>query len=243
MRNLLVTIMLAISAALMAGVVDHDRMYEIYLSDNKILWGDELRKYSQAPNLTIEDKLDMCNYLYGYVATALEKEEKAAVEKWISLWESYLTDIESTDKHKSIALVYRSSIAAYKTMLYPGKSIKYGTMSLRLIDDALEADPNNPIAIGLRGNMKFYMPVLVGGNKREAARCFEQAIKLLSADCPKVYRWNLRGLELCLAEAYQKTSRLDEAINVAKQSVANNPDFAFMRDTFLPELLKEKQKD
>lgn len=226
-------------AVVRAGVVDHDRMFEAYLAGDMSVWGEEIKRCSQASGLTVDDKLDLCNYLYGYIAVILETEKKDVVEEWLALWENYLTTVEGAGKEKSMTLVYRSSVSAYRAMLYPLKAIRYASQSIKLIDDAIEADSGNPIAIGLKGNMKFYMPAIAGGSKREALSLFTEALGLLADACPDVYRWNRCGMELCLAQAYEKTGDKDKALSVANATLERVPDYAYMRDVFLPSLSEE----
>ena len=55
----------------MAGIVDHDVMYEAYLNNKMSVWGVELNKYTSTPKLTTDAKLEISNYLYGYIAFLL----------------------------------------------------------------------------------------------------------------------------------------------------------------------------
>lgn len=242
MRTILTFVLsFALSLYAMASVVDHDRMYSYFLAGDVMKWGPEIARYTKQPDLTTDDKIELCNYICGYLAEAVKKEEKDAVEQWFAIWDGYLTDLEKAGVATSTTLVYRSALAAYKTMLYPGKAVSYAAQSMKLIDQALEADGENPLAVGLKGNMKFYTPAIVGGSKRAAVEYYTKAVDMFDRKCPPAYRWNHTSLQLCLIEGYEKTKQLDKAIALARKCLAANPDYAVLRDTVLPRLLKAKK--
>lgn len=222
-----------------AGVVDHDRMFESYLAGDMAVWAEEIERCTKVDTLTVDDKLDLCNYLYGYIAVILKNEEKSRVEEWLSLWEGYLDAVERDGRALSVTQVYRSSVAAYRAMLYPIKALGYASQSIKTLDKALETDAENPLAIGLKGNMKFYMPAIAGGSKREALKLFIKALAIFDADCPVVYRWNYCSMQLCLAQAYEKTGDIDQAISIAQSVLAREPGYAYVRDVYLPSLLEK----
>lgn len=225
-----------------AAVVDHDRMYKAYLANDMATWGRLLSEYVSIDTLTIEDKIDMSNYFYGYIATILKTEKKEHVERLISIWEGYLEDIEKSGVNSSTIHVYLSSIAAYRTSLYPMKALSYVKESLLELDLAKTINPENPLVVGLQGNVLFYMPKIMGGDKKKALECFQKAVRLHEENPNILYRWNECGIRLCLAQAYEKLDRKQEAIEVCRKTLEIVPDFSFMRDIYLPELLSRDKK-
>ena len=230
--------MLFCSLRIMAGIVDHDVMYEAYLNNKMSVWGVELNKYTSTPKLTADDKLEISNYLYGYVATLLvdADKNKQEITVWIELWEQYLNDIEKAIGKNAYVYVYRSSINAYKSKVKAGGMMVWGPRSLTELKRALAADPNNPLAHGLKGNMLFYMPSFVGGDKVEAIKWFEKALIGISASTDKTFRWNRCAITLCLAQAYEKTGNREKAIQICETLLTQEPSFTYMRDTYLPSL-------
>ena len=103
-----------------AGVVDHQRMYDAYLANDMDVWRLELEHYIKVPTPTFDDKLDITNYIFGYVSTLLDKKNVDEAERWLTLFESYITELENSKADPSLMLVYRSSVSAYRALLYPG---------------------------------------------------------------------------------------------------------------------------
>ena len=237
-KSILATILLFASLKAFCGIVDHDLMYQAYLNNDMSVWKTELQKYTSIADLTTTDKLEISNYLYGYIATLLvdADKNKQEITVWIELWEQYLNDIEKATGKNAYVYVYRSSINAYKSKVKAGGMMVWGPRSLTELKRALATDPNNPLANGLKGNMLFYMPGFVGGDKVEAIKWFEKALAGISNSTDKTFRWNRCAITLCLAQAYEKTGNKQKAIEIAEAELQREPNFAYMRDTYLPSL-------
>ena len=239
-KTVITLIALLYSIRALSGIVNHDVMYQAYLANDMAKWGVELRKYTSHSNLTIDDKLEISNYLYGYIAYLLADidKNKNEINQWIDLWDEYLDDIEASKGKNANIYVYRSSINAYKAKVKKGGMMVYGPRSLSELNHALDTDPNNALANGLKGNTKFYMPSFVGGDKKEAIVWFEKALSLMANNTNKLYRWNRCAITLCLAQAYEKTGNKEKAIEICTAELQREPNFAYMRDIYLPSLLK-----
>ena len=239
-KTILAALLLIASLKAFCGVVDHDLMYQAYLNNKMNVWKTELQKYTSIADLTTTDKLEISNYLYGYIATLLVDADnnKQEITDWIELWEQYLNDIENATGKNAYVYVYRSSINAYKSKVKAGGMMVWGPRSLTELKRALATDPNNPLANGLKGNMLFYMPGFVGGDKDESIKWFEKALTGISASTDKTFRWNRCAITLCLAQAYEKTGNIEKAIEIAEAELQREPNNSYMRDIYLPSLLK-----
>ena len=240
-RTIIITLItLWCSTKSIAGVVDHDVMYKAYL-DNKIAtWGIELKKYTASQQLSADDKLEISNYLYGYIAFLLIDIEnnKSEINKWIDLWDEYLDEIEKAKGKRADVFAYRSANNAYKAKVRTGGVMIYGARSLNDLNRAMNCDANNIVAIELKGNTKFYMPSLVGGDKKEAIEWFEKALKIIDANPTPLYRWNRCAITLCMAQSYEKIGDKQKAIEICKKELLREPNFTYLRDVYLPSLQK-----
>ena len=239
-KTIISLIALLYSIRALSGVVDHNTMYQIYLENDMAKWGIEIKKYTSQPNLTINDKIEISNYLYGYIASLLNdtNKNKKEINQWIELWEMYLDDIETTKGKHADIYAYRSSINAYKAKYKSGGMMVYGPRSLTELNNALNTDPNNALAISLKGNTNFYMPSFVGGDKKEAIEWFEKAISIMAKENNILFRWNRCAITLCLAQAYEKIGNKEKAIEICKTELLREPNFSYMRDIYLPSLIK-----
>lgn len=233
------SLLFGLSGTVYAGIVDHDTMYDAYLNGDMEIWSQKLTEYTSSDNLTINDKIEISNYLYGYIGFILQDAKKPVIEHWLELWEKYLHDIEAAARIPSTLHVYRSSIAAYRTKLYPFKILMYARQSMDELEMALAENPKDPIAVGLKGNVLFYLPKMMGGDKDEAIEWYRHAIELHENNPDILYRWNVCGIRLCLAQAYEETDRRSFAVQVCKETLEIEPNFSYIRDTYLPKLLSK----
>ncbi|MCQ2332376.1 MAG: hypothetical protein MJZ95_04125 [Paludibacteraceae bacterium] len=221
-----------LSMTLNAGVVDHDKMFNAYLKGDLATWKKELSSYVANPSLTFQDKCDVANYLYGYIGFILDSgAKKAELEKWMTYLDSYIEEMMKHKSTKSMAHLYKAGSYAFKAKTYK-KIVSYGIKSVGELDEALEEDPNNAIAIGLKGNVKFYAPAIVGGNKKKALEFYVKAVNILSKKCPQTYQWNYWALKLCIVEAYVGLGEKDKAEAYYKQVMKAKPDFLLLKKSY-----------
>ncbi len=218
------------------GVVDHDMMFRAFLDGDMKRWEKELKGYMAKPDLTVDDKIDLSNYLYGYIATIVDNCSDDELESWLTQWEGYLNDVEKAGRIESTVRVYRSSAAAYRAKAYTWRMIPLARVAIKEINKALEIDSQNPIAIALKGNIEFYMPKAIGGSKKKAIEYYERSLELMRRNPQTLYRWNRCAMELCLAQAYEKTGNKERALEIATATLNEFPDYAYIRDIYLPSL-------
>lgn len=227
-------------SSIKAGVVDHDKMFQAFLADDMKVWGVELSSYVKNDNLSYQDKFEICNYLYGYVAAILEDADKNTVKKWLDVFDALLDDLEKTGKYTSEVCVFRSSVYAYKAKKFSSKMLSAASNCFKELDKAFAADKNCAIAHGLKGNIEFYLPAFMGGSKKDAIVYFSKALELMATDKSSVYRWNWCATSLCLAQAYEKTNQIEKAVAVCKATLRTYPDFKYMRDVYFPSIKNKK---
>ncbi len=221
-----------------AVTVNHDLFYKDYLDGNVENWGpkiDQILKYRN--KLTERNMLEVSNYLYGYIAILLNKEQEKKAERYIERWEPILDKMLDVKELECYANVYYGSVCVYKLTISNIKAVVLGAKAMSYVDDALDIDPNNPLAVGLKGNIKFYMPKGVGGDKHEALTLYKRSLELFPKEIDPLFRWNYRGMQLCLAQAYEKTEQVDKAIEVCNQIVKDEPGFKYIKNTYLPQLI------
>ncbi|MBQ0082520.1 MAG: hypothetical protein MJ001_01075 [Paludibacteraceae bacterium] len=228
MKKLTLALLLALALTSMnvtAGVVDHDKMFDAYLNGDLATWHNELLKYVKNPNLTFSDRCDIANYLYGYIGfIADDKSKKKTARYFMTFFERYYEEMIKSPNYKSMGYLYKAGAYGMKSKI-DGSVISNGTKSLSALSDAEDADPKNPLAIGLRGNVKFYAPGILGGDKKKAINYFLKAIKILSVNTPKVYRWNYRALQLCVVEAYVQLGEKEKAEAYYQKVMKEVPNF------------------
>ncbi len=187
--------------------------------------------------LSSKEKARLLNYEYGYTAYIADK-DAAAADFYLKQFNQHINNLEAELPASTIAS-YRSAYYAYMTKVDKWHIISNATKSLQYADDAIEADLHDPIALALYGNVKMYTPKTFGGDKEVALQYYQRAETLYESQRDTRNNWNYRAIQLCMIQCYEKLDQLDQAIQKGKAVLEDEPDFVYLRDTYLP-LLESK---
>ncbi len=237
MKNILL-IFLCISTYSFAQYTDKD-LYEAYLTTDLTLW----KKYIDDmawEDLSQYEKQRMLNYQYGFVANTLGG-EKAFAQAQLDLFKNRTEEMRTTLSASTLSC-YRSAYAAYQVKLGTWKILKMALQSLDEAKLAVEQDSLNPLALTLKGNVDMYCPKAFGGDKVRALRYFLLAEERYRELGRTENNWNLRALQLCIAQCYEKTGEKEKAIQKCREILQEEPNYAYIRDAYLPRLLGQKPK-
>jgi tetratricopeptide (TPR) repeat protein len=211
-------------------------IYEAYVLSNMPLWektlADMEAMYSRVPsNLVLYDILLA---QYGIIGYYLGTDQKAKGQHHLDRAEDYAERLMKAAAYRTSALVFQSAFVAFRINLRPIRAVQLGPKSYRLIDQALEADPDNARVWIEKGNAAFYTPSVFGGNKAEAIDHYQKAISLLEENMPNNHRWLYLSTLVALANAYENTGDLPNAIRTAEKALAFEPRFKWVKDELLP---------
>ena len=237
MRKFTLLTTLLLSATMLMAQYTDERLFADYLRRDLSSWGEYIDA-TDWNKIDTKERLRLINYEYGWIATAIDSQSPKSKEYLAN----FFTHIEQIrpEISQSTYCTYLSAAYAYEFMLDKSKLFSAGLKSFNLCKEAVEHDNTDPIALTLKGNVDFYAPKAFGGNKEKALDYFLKAKKYFKERGNYKYLWNYWSMEMCIAQCYEKTGRLDEAIAQCRAILAQNPDFTYIRDEYLPELLKKK---
>lgn len=216
-------------------------LYQAYLHNNIKIWKDYI-EVSDWQHLNLTERLRLLHYEYGYVATLIDATEgktNLQAATYLARYERHLTCLQDSLSPSQYA-AYLSAANAYTFMLDKRKLISAGLQSFQLAKNAVRLDSNEPMALILKGNIYFYAPRALGGNKQQALEMYLKAKQQLEKQRLTAFNWTYTALLLCIAQCYEKTGQLDKAIEETQRILKNNPEFIYVRDTYLPSLLRAK---
>lgn len=214
-------------------------LFGAYMRTDMKVWDKYLHSV-KFESLSNKEKARYINYEYGYVATAIDEKAPDA-EQHLKDFESHIEALKPVLPQATI-LDYESSCAAYKALMNKAKFISYGLESFNKIKEAFDVDSLNPYVLTLKGNVDFYAPKAFGGNKKRALSYFYKAQRIFEQKGDTVNNWNYVSARLCSIQCEEKLGNLDKAVSLAKKLLARYPDYAYLRDTYLPELLEKQAK-
>lgn len=229
-----------ISLSLSAKTYSEEALYKCFLDDNKDLWKEYITSanWQQCSN---KERQRLLNYEYGYIAYAISVKD-ADSKKLLNNFNLHLEEMAGK-MAESTRLTYLSAASSYALSLNKWTAARNAPRTFSYADQALEADPHNPIALTLRGSIYFYCPKTFGGNKQLALDYMQQAEERFRQRGDTVNNWNYRSAQMIVAQCLEKTGRKDAAIAKCRSILREEPNFTFIRDCYLPELLGQKPRN
>ncbi len=227
-KLLIINLLLLGSSACLAQYSDQ-QLYRAYLHRDMHTWQAYLADtdFDQAP---LDEQLRYLNYQYGYVAYAISINHDNARQ----LLTDYEANIETLRPRlpEATYLAYKAGASSYELSLNHWLFGKYGKQIYSEVNRALSADPDNPLAQTMKGNVEFYGPM---GSKHEALKHYEKADSLYRAQGASPWLWNVRAMQLTLVQCIDKTQSREAAIARCRQILAEEPDFLTLKELYSQE--------
>ena len=218
-----VIVALCISLSLSAQSFVTDRgLLDAYLQNDMSVWKAHIDTASVTPHLLA--------YEYGYCAALMDIDKNQA-SPYVDMFREHIEFIKETLPPGHYQM-YMSAVYVYKLRLH--ESI-HPVKALSLAKEAVEYAPNDPMTLSYCGTALFYAPKPFG-NKNDALDLFLRAEQLFKDEQWYNCWWRPATL-MYIAQCYEKKGKTSEAINRAKALLAEYPDYLYIRDTYLPNLI------
>lgn len=191
--------------------------------------------------LDTQERKRLVNYEYGFVATAIDEHDPQA-EYFLKRFRTHVEQMyDSRLISEAHYCMYMSSVNAYDFMLNKSRLFSSGLESFKLVKKAAKLAPNDPFVLTLKANVDFYAPSAFGGDKEAALEMFVRAEQLFRQRGNYQYLWNYASLRMCIAQCYDKIGNRQKAIEVCQSILREIPDFTYIRDEYLPDLMASKE--
>lgn len=235
MRNKLLLIVMLCSGLSFAQVPEQ-QLFEGYLAQDLSSW-DTFITTANWDQMSDNERTLLINHEYGFIPFMSDQNDPRCRQLLDAFW-------QHIEAHKNVLTpsqyaTYTGAAHAFEYLLDKSKIFSDGMQSFKLAKQAVEADPNNPIALSLKGNVDFYAPKLFGGSKKKAMDMFLLSEQLMHNDPMYKYWWNYPAMLLCIAQCYEKMGNKEAAIQKCQQILREYPNFVFVRDEYLPSLLSK----
>ncbi|MBR1480354.1 MAG: tetratricopeptide repeat protein [Paludibacteraceae bacterium] len=172
-------------------------------------------------------RLQVLNYEYGFTAYMIDSRPEEAAP-YLNRFRSHIRSSEQLLTPARYA-TYLSAAHAYTYRLNSTKVLSCAWRSYRLAHRAAETAPDDPLALTLLGNVYFYAPSLLGGDKQRALDCFNRADSLMQTEPESRLLWNYPAMRLCIAQCYEKTGDTAQAAAAYRELLRLYPDFLYVK--------------
>ncbi len=244
-RNYLLSLLLMLSVTGLSTSVHaagpREMIYRAFVEEKMEMWIEAInileKEYSRTGGTDLLYELTLARY--GYIGYSLGIDNRSEARKHIGLAEETIDILTATPGYESSAYALQAALYAFRISMAPWRALFWGQRSMNLIDKAIETDPNNPSAWIEHGNAMFYAPSALGGSKEEAVKSYSRAIRLMEEEMLDIHRWLYLNTLVGLAKSYRETDNRPMALITYRKALEFEPDFKWVKDDLLPELLKE----
>ena len=231
-------ILLTLATAAYSESTYNKSIYAAFITHDMAKWEKVIRTIegTKATN-TVDQKLELINYYYGYIGWLIGQKKFASAEKLIPKGEKLINQVLSVSPKNATAYSFKGSFIGFKIGIDKCKAIYLGSDSKNSINKAMQLDPQNVQAIIDKGNLLYYSPRLFGGDKKEALTYFLKGVKLMERNKETYQNWVYLNLLTMIASVYEKTNKLGDAKLTYEKIMRNEPDIKWVKDDLYPQLL------
>lgn len=213
--------------------------YNAYISGNMKTWKGLMDKHETNQTITNEKTLADINYLYGYIAYCIGKNQKSEAAIYIKKMEQKIGQLEKANYRLSDVMAYKAAMMGFKIGVNVIKAPVYGPRSSDYAERALQLDANNPLAYLQVAHTKYYTPTIFGGSRTEAIRSYLKAIQLMESN-PAYTKsnWLYLNAIVVLSYAYREEKKYDVCLFYLRKALKEEPRFSWVKNELIPECIK-----
>ena len=179
-------------------------------------------------------KLDLINYYYGDIGYLLGIKQYDRAETLIEKGEKLIKEVLRQSPDNATAYSFKGSYLGFRIGINHYKAIFLESDSKAYVNKALKLDAGNVQALIDKGNMLYYAPHLLGGDKEKALDYFLKAAYLLEKNKETYQNWVYLNLLTIIASAYEKTGNMKQAELTYEKILRIEPNITWVRDDLYP---------
>jgi len=190
---------------------------------------------------TLDQKLELINYYYGYIGYLIKKKQFETAENYINKGEKLIDQLLKTSPKNATIYSYKGSFIGYRITISKFKAIYLVAESSANLNRAYELDPSNVQVNIDKGNIMFYAPPLLGGDKKEALKYYLKGAKLMETNRETDQNWAYLNVLTMIAKTYEIIDQPLLAKQTYEKILKKEPDFYWVKMDLFPKFL-EKHK-
>lgn len=212
-------------------------IYQAYISGNMVEWKKAIDNHKTTTN---NDRLDLINYQYGYIAFCIDRDKEEEAERYIQKTENIVVQLEKQQYKLSMLYAYKSALVGFKIGISPYKAPFIGQKSLTFAKKSIEIDGTNFFGYSQLGNIAYYTPPMFGGSKTEAMKHYLKALELMEKNPSAIKNnWNYLNLLATIINAYYEQEQYEMAKKYCIIALAIEPEFDWVKNQLYPKTLKK----
>jgi tetratricopeptide (TPR) repeat protein len=181
---------------------------------------------------------------YRLLEMSLQKENDSLFDQFYQTALDNANKLLSMNKFLSEGKSLLAGIYMMKIAKSPMAAVTLSSEIYDLLDDAENANPQNPATFIVRGEMKYNTPKIFGGSYEDAIKNFNKAFSICEQypDSTLVdTRWGCLESLAWLGKTYIIIENYDAAKFACQKALSIQPDFGWVKYGILPEVQKKTQ--
>lgn len=216
------------------------KIYDTYIQGRMDNWVPVMQQMEAANPASLEEKLELLNYYYGYTGYMVGIKKAKEAVPYIEKGEKLIEQILRVSPDNASALAYKGSFLGFKIANSKIKAVTLGPEAMKAINKAYQIDPSNIQALADKGNMLYYAPSVFGGDKKLSLQFFEKGISIMESKRQTKENWFYLYLLVSLARRQEENGMRDQALATYRKILRIEPGFQWVRDELYPDLLKKQ---
>ncbi|MGL4780798.1 MAG: tetratricopeptide repeat protein [Bacteroidales bacterium] len=214
------------------------KMLQAYLKGNWKYWKQQIDSLRTISNLSFEKNKQLALYEYEYIGYLLGKKQNEVASVYYPDAQKRITYILKKENSARFDAIM-SAFIGYGIVLNPMKAPFAGPKTFEYAQRAIDAAPQLPWGYFQMGSLKFYAPPVFGGAKDVSLKYFLEA-KARFINIPNYQNYyQYPSLLRAIAQNYEALENYQEALKYYNEILSLYPDFAWVKDTLRPNLLKK----
>lgn len=213
-------------------------IYRAYVRNDMVVWQQTMVRMAASSLLSVDDKMELLNYYYGYIGWAIGKMRTDEASQYLDdAWE-LLEELEERNVSLSMTSAYRSAFYGFAIGLSSYKAPFFGPRSITSVKKALAIDSLNWFATMQYAHVLYYMPEIFGGSKTQALSLYVRSEQIYESNDFIAGDWNYLNLLVTIGRVYDEMNNLAQARRYYEKAMFVEPQFWWVKEKLYPELLK-----
>lgn len=213
-------------------------LYTTFVNREMNKWGNIIHAIEATkPPTSIEQKLEYIDYYYGYVGHLIEIKQYVEAQTELTRGLKLINEVIRVSPQNATVYSYKGAFTGFQIGISKLKLIHLYPEINKNVSKAYQLDSQNLQANIDMGNIYFYFPGLLGGNKKEALNYYLKGVKLIEQNKNTVQNWKYINLLTILAITYDKIDMPEESKLTFEKILRKEPNYKLVRDELYPKLL------
>ena len=236
-------IIICFSSELYAESTYKKIIYNGFINREMEKWGTVIQSIETTnPPTTIDSKLELIDYYYGYIGYLIKKKQFSIAVKLLDKGDILINQVIKQSPKNATAYSYMGAFIGYRIAISKFKAIYLGSESLFYVNKAYELDPKN-IQVNIdKGNILFFSPRIFGGDVEEALKFYLKAVKLIEINKNTSQNWAYLNVLTNIGMAYEKLDQPNNAKLTYEKILSHEPNFYWVKVDLFPKFLAKQKK-